>query len=96
MGTMESIINKNKVQINKLKDLHRELSIDIIFLRMRMTKYYNSKRTRGLFFKKGDKVYLLQRNIKITRLSGKLDYIKLGPFQIEKVLGKDNYELDLL
>ena len=61
-----------------------------------MAKYYNSKRTRGPVLKEGDKAYLLQRNIKITRPSGKLDYIKLGPFRIEKVLGKDNYELNLL
>ena len=29
------------------------------------------------------------------RLSEKLDYMKLRPFRIEKVLGKDNYELNL-
>ena len=31
----------------------------------------------------------------MTRLSGKLDYTKLGLFRIEKVLRKDNYELNL-
>ena len=61
-----------------------------------MAKYYNSKKTRGPVLKEGDKTYLLQQNIKIMRLSGKLDYTKLEPFRIEKVLGKDNYELDLL
>ena len=30
------------------------------------------------------------------RLSGKLDYTKLRSFRIKKVLGKDNYELNLL
>ena len=30
------------------------------------------------------------------RLSGKLGYMKLGLFRIEKVLGKDNYKLNLL
>ena len=70
--------------------------MDIVFLRVRMAKYYNSKRTRGPVLKEGDKAYLLRRNIKTTRPSGKLDYTKLGPFRIEKVLGKDNYELNLL
>ena len=56
---MESIINKAKVQVDELKDLYRELSIDIIFLRIRMAKYYNSKRTRGPVLKEGDKTYLL-------------------------------------
>ena len=79
-----------------MKDLHRELSIDIIFSRIQMAKYYNSKRTRGPVLKEGDKTYLLQQNIKTTRPNGKLDYTKLGPFRIEKVLGKNNYELNLL
>ena len=56
---MESIINKAKVQVDELKDLYRELNIDIIFLRVRMAKYYNSKRTRGPVLKEGDKAYLL-------------------------------------
>ena len=59
IGTVESIINKAKVQIDELKNLYRELNMDIIFLRVRMAKYYNFKRTRGLVLKEGDKVYLL-------------------------------------
>ena len=95
MGTVESIINKAKVQVNELKDLYKEFNIDIIFLRVRIAKSYNSKRTKGPVLKEGDKAYLLQQNIKTTRLSRKLDYTKLGPFRIEKVLRKDNYELNL-
>ena len=59
IGTMESIVNKAEVQVIELKDLHRELSIDIIFLRVRMAKYYNSKRIKGLVLKERDKTYLL-------------------------------------
>ena len=60
-----------------------------------MAKYYNSKKTKRPVLKEGDKAYLLWWSIKITRLSGKLNYTKLGSFRIEKVLGKDNYELNL-
>ena len=59
IGTVESIINKAKIQVNELKDLYRELNIDIIFLRVRMAKYYNSKRIREPVLKERDKVYLL-------------------------------------
>ena len=45
--------------------------------------------------KKGDKVYLLRRNIKTKRPSDKLDHKKLGLFKIEKVLGLVNYRLSL-
>jgi hypothetical protein len=45
--------------------------------------------------KKGDKVYLLRRNINTKRPSDKLDYKKLGPFKIVEVIGLVNYRLEL-
>ena len=78
-----------------MKELHAELSADIVFLRVRIAKYYNSKRIEGLILKKGDKAYLLRRNIKTTRPSEKLNYTKLGLFRVSRVLRKDNYELNL-
>jgi hypothetical protein len=49
-----------------------------------------------LMLKKGDKVYLLRRNINIKRPSDKLDHKKLGPFKISEVVGLVNYHLELL
>jgi hypothetical protein len=46
-------------------------------------------------FKKGGKVYLLRKNIKIKRLSSKLDYKKLGLFEIKEIKGLINYKLKL-
>jgi hypothetical protein len=40
-------------------------------------------------------VYLLRKNIKTKRLSGKLDHKKLGPFKIKRKTGPINYELNL-
>jgi hypothetical protein len=45
---------------------------------------------------KGDKVYLLRRNINTKRPSDKLDYKKLEPFKISEVVGLVNYRLELL
>ena len=55
-----------------------------------MKKYINFKKIKGSILKK-NKVYLLYRNIKTTRLSNKLDFIKLRFFRIEKVLEFINY-----
>ena len=41
-------------------------------------------------------VYLLRKYIKIKRLSDKLDYIKLRPFRIKKVLELILFKLELL
>jgi hypothetical protein len=61
-----------------------------------MTKYANRKRIEGLTLKGGDKVYLLRRNIKLNKLTKKLDAVKLGPFKILRQKGLVNYELELL
>ena len=45
--------------------------------------------------KKGDKVYLICRNIKIKRLSNKLNHKKIRLYKIKKVKNLVNYELAL-
>ena len=51
----------------------------------------NKKRTEGLALREGGIVYLVRKNIKIKRLSNKLDYTKLRLFRIIKKIGKVNY-----
>ena len=41
-------------------------------------------------------VYLLRKNIKTKRSSDKLNYIKLGPFKIQKKLELVIFKLELL
>jgi hypothetical protein len=43
----------------------------------------------------GEKVYLTKTNIKIKRLSIKLDHLKLGLFKVLEKIGNLNYRLDL-
>ena len=45
---------------------------------------------------KGDRVYLLRKNMKTRRLSDKLDYKKVELFIIKEKLGLVNYRLKLL
>jgi phosphorylcholine metabolism protein LicD len=49
----------------------------------------------GLELKEGDKVYLLQKNVKTKRPSDKLNHKKLRPFKIDKKIGLVNYKLKL-
>jgi hypothetical protein len=60
-----------------------------------MALYYNRKHQIGPDFEKGEKVYLLHRNIKTKQPSTKLDHQKLGPFEIEEQLGLVGYKLKL-
>ena len=49
--------------------------------------------TEGL--KRGDKVYLLRKHIKTKRPSTKLDFKKLGPYEILERIGPVNFRLQL-
>ena len=45
--------------------------------------------------KKGNKVYLVYKNIKIKKLSDKLDYKKLRLYKIKEIRDRVNYKLAL-
>ena len=84
-----------QIQVENISKLHLQMSRDIEFFSHRMALYYNGKRQMGPDFEKGEKVYLLRRNIKTKRPSTKLDHQKLGPFEIEEQLGPVGYKLKL-
>ena len=61
------------------------------------TTYQNKKRKTKPLLKKGDKVYLLTKNLKINKnKSKKLDHVKVESFFIKNVKERVNYELNLL
>ena len=45
--------------------------------------------------REGDRVLLVRKNIKTKRPSNKLDFKKIGPFQIKRKISDVNYELSL-
>jgi hypothetical protein len=79
-----------------MKNLYKELSRDIKFIINKLLIYYNRKRLKEPTLQEGDLIYLLWKNIKIKRLSTKLDHTKLNLYKIQKVLDPLIYELKLL
>jgi hypothetical protein len=59
-----------------------------------MTLYANKSRLEGPRLRGGDLVYLLRRNIKITRLSDKLDLKKIGLFKVKRNIRDISFELE--
>jgi hypothetical protein len=60
-----------------------------------MTLYANKSRLEGLYFRGRNLVYLIRRNIKITRLSDKLDSKKIGLFKVKRNIRDVSFELKL-
>ena len=75
--------------------MQENLLKDLAFFRRRLAEYYNKNYIGRPQLKKGDKVYLLRRNIKTTRPSEKLNYLRLGLFKIQEVRGLVIFKLEL-
>jgi hypothetical protein len=93
IGKVTEISKKARIQAEQLKGLHEQLRLDIKFLAQRTSIYYNKKRLKGPRFREENKVYLIKRNMRITRSSEKLDYKKFGPFKIIRYIKSTNFKL---
>ena len=62
---------------------------------LRQKENYDKHRKPNPNLKTGDMVWFLPHNVKTTRPSKKLDYKKMGLFEIIKKVGTSSYKLDL-
>ncbi len=83
------------IKAKHLKFLYNKLKNKLSFVRDQITKYYNIKKIKGLFFEKRNKVYLFYKNITIKQSNNKLNFKKLKPFIIIQKILKKNYKLSL-
>ena len=60
-----------------------------------MKQYYDKNRLEGPRLARGDKVYLISRNLRIKQPSRKLDFKKLSLFKVDKCISQYNYRLVL-
>jgi hypothetical protein len=60
-----------------------------------MILYANKSRLERSHLRKNDLIYLLRRNIKITRPSDKLNLKKIGLFKVKRNIRDINFELKL-
>ena len=79
--------------VSDIKLIYKRLSANIEAIRPSIARNANKKRKTSPQLKEGDKVYLLTKNLKIKRLSKKLNYIKIGLFLIKRIKGLNNYKL---
>jgi hypothetical protein len=86
---------KAKLTDKELRQLHRQLQLDLRFIQRRMKQYYDSKREDAPTFREGQKVYLSREFLRTKRPCEKLDFKKLGPYKIKRQTGPVNFELKL-
>ena len=69
---------------------------ELEFVKGRIKEHYDKHRLEGPCLERGDKVYLISRNIRTNRPSKKLDFKKIGPFKVDERVSDNNYRLSLL
>lgn len=75
--------------------MYKKLKDTLETIREKIQQYYNKYRLKGPYLKEGNKIFLFARNIKIKRLSKKLNWKKIGLFKIKKKVLTLNYKLNL-
>ena len=89
------VAERAQVSIDKIQQLQKMLQSELQKITTKNTTNANKKRSEGPDFKKGEKVYILRKNIKTLRPSNKLDQTKIGPYEIKEKLGPVTFELIL-
>ena len=89
------LVKQAKVSATDMQILHKKLQQEIKFLSHHLVFYHNQHHAEALIIKKRNKVFLLLKNIEITRLSNKLDHIKIRLFKIIRNVKEISFELKL-
>jgi hypothetical protein len=79
----------------EMKKVHHKITAQLQKKQNQQISYINKKRKIAPQLKKGDKVYLLTKNLRMKRPNKGLDHVKVGPFFIKEQSGPVNYILDL-
>jgi hypothetical protein len=88
-------VPRAKVKANQIYALHAILKEELKFIRTRIKQHYNKHRLEGPRLERGDKVYLISRNLHTKQLSKKLNFKKIRPFKVDKRISISNYRLSL-
>ena len=87
--------DKAIVMAGELQKAHRTAQDAIRHSQQRIQKQRFKESKTAPQLKKGDKVYLLTKNLKTKRKTKKLDHVKVGPFLIAEQKGAVSYRLEL-
>src|SRR6266699_3179858 len=68
------------IKVKHFKFLYNRFKNELSFVKDQITKYYNIKKMKRLFFKERDKAYLLYKNIIIKKPNNKLNFKTFGLF----------------
>jgi hypothetical protein len=94
-GLSTELVPAAENMVKELKALHESLVESLKQAQSDMKRFADVKRQDVQKYKIGDKVWLVRKNLKTKRPCDKLDYKRLGPFSIVRVINDVAVELKL-
>ncbi|TYJ52349.1 hypothetical protein B9479_007043 [Cryptococcus floricola] len=82
-------------RVQALRELREKVSASIVEAQERYTKTYNRRHLPSPAYKPGDLVYVDIRRFSTAHPSAKLDYRRVGPFEVEKAVGKNAFKVKI-
>ena len=79
----------------RMSDIYQFIRTEMAEAQAHQEEYKNRHRNPAPAYKIGDSVWLLTKNISTERPSKKLDWKKIGPYKISKIISPYAYQLDL-
>lgn len=90
-----SLVPKADIFVEHLQVIQEHLQVQLVLAKDRQKKFYDSGRRVDTVYSPGDLVWLSRKFIKTRRPSQKLDFRRIGPFAVVRMVGKNAVELQL-
>jgi hypothetical protein len=95
VGLPAHVRNNVETFVSKMKEMEEYCRHEMKYAQALQAEYADQKRLPPPVYQVGDKVWLLRRFIHTTRPSSKLDFKKLGKYEVLERIGTHAYKLKL-
>lgn len=93
--TSASVVPKADEWLTTLHSIQEDLVSALAFAKAQQARFHNRKRRPADTYLPGDLVWLSRRHLKTSRPCNKLDVRRVGPFLVDKMIGRNAVKLHL-
>jgi hypothetical protein len=95
VGLPTKVRNNIDAFVSKMQEMEEYCRLEMKYAQAVQAEYADEKRLPPPVYQTGDKVWLMRRFIHTTRPSAKLDFKKLGKYEVVERIGSHAYKLKL-
>lgn len=93
--TSASLVPRADEWLASLHAIQEDLVLSLDFAKAQQARFHNRKRRPADEYAPGDLVWLSRRHLKMSRPFNKLDVRRVGPFLVDKMIGRNAVKLHL-